>query len=103
MANKKQNRITEHKTTNSRDIAPPPELPQKGTIETTEVASPEVLRLIAKKIQNSLLNEAPTKANLSDYLKLVQLIKETEGDEVREITVRWVDPLWAPDEVEPAA
>ena len=33
-----------------------------------------------------------TKASLGDYIRLVQLQKELEEDEVREIKVRWIDP-----------
>jgi hypothetical protein len=32
------------------------------------------------------------KASLGDYIRLVQLQKELEEDEVREIKVRWIDP-----------
>jgi hypothetical protein len=32
------------------------------------------------------------KPSLSEYLKLVQLEKEFEEDEVREIKVKWVEP-----------
>jgi hypothetical protein len=32
------------------------------------------------------------KASLGDYIRLLQLQKELEKDEVREIKVRWVEP-----------
>lgn len=32
------------------------------------------------------------KASLGDYIRLVQLRKELEEDEVREIKVTWVEP-----------
>ena len=32
------------------------------------------------------------KASLGDYIRLVQLQKELEEDEVREIRVTWVEP-----------
>src|SRR5437868_5861420 len=68
--------------------------------ETDEVASLEVLQDLARKMQKSLIDEQNTKATFSDYLKVLQLIKEAEGNKPRHITVRWVDPSWltAPDE-----
>jgi hypothetical protein len=48
-------------------------------------------------MQTSLLKDESTKGSFSDYLKLLQLIKEVEGDRPREITVRWADPLWPPE------
>src|SRR5690242_11547197 len=62
--------------------------------ETDEVASLKVLQDLARKMQKSLLDEQNTRATFADYLKLLQLIKEAEGNTPRQITVRWVDPPW---------
>jgi hypothetical protein len=38
------------------------------------------------------LSGKDAKASLGDYIRLVQLQKELEEDEPRDIEVRWVDP-----------
>ena len=38
------------------------------------------------------LGEGDVKATVSDYIRLVQLQKELEEAEPRDIEVRWVDP-----------
>ena len=103
MANK--NKMVQREHFGTKDSRPasstPPPTPKAADppIETQEVASSDVLRQLAKKIQKALLNEEHPKVSLAEYLKLVQLIKDTEGEQLREITVRWVDPLWVPDNV----
>jgi hypothetical protein len=46
----------------------------------------KLLEDVEKKLGKSI------KASLGDYIRLVQLQKELEEDEVREIKVRWIDP-----------
>jgi hypothetical protein len=38
------------------------------------------------------LEAGDVKATVGDYIRLVQLHKELEDDELKEIEVRWVDP-----------
>ena len=38
------------------------------------------------------LGSGDVKATVGDYIRLVQLQKELEDDELKEIEVRWVDP-----------
>jgi hypothetical protein len=45
-----------------------------------------LLEKVEKKLGTSV------KASLGDYIRLVQLHKELEDDEVREIKVTWVEP-----------
>ncbi len=46
------------------------------------------------------LSGKDVKASLGDYIRLVQLQKELEEDEVREIKVQWVEPAAARTEME---
>jgi hypothetical protein len=55
-----------------------------------ESKSKAVSKLLAKVEKK--LTGTDMKASLGDYVRLVQLQKELEEDEVREITVTWVDP-----------
>ena len=52
-----------------------------------------VSKLLAK-VEEKL--DGDVKASLGDYIRLIQLQKELEEDEVREIKVTWVQP--EPDE-----
>ena len=63
-----------------------------------EVASRQVLIDLARKIQTSLMADNAPKPTFSEYFKILQLLKETEGDLPRDITIRWVDPLWSKEE-----
>jgi hypothetical protein len=38
------------------------------------------------------IGKGDVKATLGDYIRLVQLQKELEEDEPKEIEVRWIDP-----------
>jgi hypothetical protein len=49
-----------------------------------------VEELIGKVEQK--LGEGDVKATVGDYIRLVQLQKELEDGELKEIEVRWVDP-----------
>jgi hypothetical protein len=57
-------------------------------IETTSKA--KVVSKLLKQVESNLSKEV--KASLGDYIRLVQLQRELEEDEVREIKVTWVDP-----------
>lgn len=50
----------------------------------------EVVAAIRKKVESKLRKDA--KATLGDYIRLVQLQKDLEADEPREIKVTWIDP-----------
>jgi hypothetical protein len=50
----------------------------------------EVVALIRKKVEAKLKKD--TKASLGDYIRLVQLQKELEEADVRQLNVTWVDP-----------
>lgn len=45
---------------------------------------------ILEKVEQKL-NEGEVKATLGDYIRLVQLQKELEEEELAEITVKWVE------------
>jgi hypothetical protein len=51
----------------------------------------EIVEQILEQVEQKI-SEGEVKATLSDYIRLVQLQKELEGEEPGEITVRWVDP-----------
>ncbi len=52
-------------------------------------------RILAKVIANmeEKLKTEEFKPSLADYLKLVQLEKDLEGGETKEIKVTWVEPV----------
>ena len=45
-----------------------------------------------EKVEQNLVGDADVKATLGDYILLMQLHKELEEDEPRDIEVRWIDP-----------
>jgi hypothetical protein len=49
----------------------------------------EIVAVIRKNVETKLRKDA--KASLGDYIRLVQLEKDLEAGEVREIRVTWVD------------
>ena len=53
-----------------------------------------IAELLAKAAENFTTGEVESKfkPTLAEYLKLVQLEKEFEEEEVREIRVKWVEP-----------
>ena len=51
---------------------------------------------LIEKVEQKL-GEGDVKATLGDYIRLVQLQRELEEEEPREIAVKWVDP----EETEP--
>jgi len=51
-----------------------------------------VVKELVQKVEEKLQADVKTKATLADYIKLVQLQKELEEEEPREIRVTWVDP-----------
>jgi Arc/MetJ-type ribon-helix-helix transcriptional regulator len=50
----------------------------------------EVVRKLLKKVEEKL-GGADVKVTLADYIRLVQLKKELEEDEPREIRVTWIE------------
>jgi hypothetical protein len=50
-----------------------------------------MVETIRKRVEKKLTTD-DVKASLADYIRLVQLEKELEEDEPREIRVTWVDP-----------
>jgi len=50
----------------------------------------EVVAEIRKKVETKLKTDA--KATLGDYIRLVQLEKDLEDSELKEIRVTWVEP-----------
>lgn len=51
----------------------------------------EVVQKILKRMEEKL-SQDDMKATLGDYIRLVQLEKELEQDEPREIKVTWIEP-----------
>ena len=50
-----------------------------------------MVKRLLKKVEKKLGDE-DVKASLGDYIRLVQLQKELEEDEPRDIKVTWVEP-----------
>jgi hypothetical protein len=51
----------------------------------------QVVEELIGKVEQKL-SKGDVKATVGDYIRLVQLQKELEEDEPRNIEVRWVDP-----------
>lgn len=77
----------------------------KPRAKKTESAKPaerrqaEVVRTLVKKVEKKL-GARTMKPTLGDYIRLVQLQKELEYDEPREIRVTWVETPETKTEVE---
>jgi hypothetical protein len=66
-----------------------------STEKETEAVPAESQASVIKKIRERVeqkLSENDVKVTLADYIRLVQLEKELEEDEPREIKVTWVNP-----------
>jgi hypothetical protein len=50
----------------------------------------EVVKKLLEKVEQKLTGE-DVKATLGDYIKLIQLQKELEDEQTREIKVTWVE------------
>lgn len=94
MPRKNKKNTPEHdvKTTSRKTSSPSPSIPENRNGD--DIASREVLVQIARRMQARLLQDDDARFTFAEYLKILQLIKETEGDSPKQITVRWVDPLW---------
>src|SRR3954464_11101976 len=69
--------------------------PPPGKHDYPEVACRQVLVDLARKMQSRLMSDEEAKVTFSEYFKILQLLKETEGDLPADITVRWADPIWS--------
>ena len=70
--------------------------PKKPAPEKTQA---EIVAAIRKNVETKLKKDA--KASLGDYIRLVQLQKDLEDGEVREIKVTWVEPKNGEPRLEP--
>ncbi len=61
----------------------------KATPNPRKKTQAEVVAQIRKKVETKLKQEP--KGTLGDYIRLVQLQKELDADEPRDITVTWVE------------
>lgn len=52
----------------------------------------EVVDELLTNVENKLKKDANVKATLGDYIRLIQLKKELEADEPRDIEVTWIEP-----------
>ena len=63
------------------------ESPKKAARKTTQAA---IVATIRRNVEIKLKKDA--KATLGDYIRLIQLQKDLEDEEIQEIRVTWVDP-----------
>jgi hypothetical protein len=61
--------------------------PKKPAVKKTQA---EIIATIRKKVEIKLRKDA--KATLGDYIRLLQLQKDLEDADLREIKVTWVEP-----------
>lgn len=74
--------------------APAKEAPKRATPAeklATKRTKAEVVQKILERMEDKLSSDE-MRATLGDYIRLVQLEKELEDDEPREIKVTWVEP-----------
>lgn len=69
--------------------------PPPGEPDHQDVACREVLVELARKMQIRLMKDEEAKVTFAEYFKILQLLKETEGDIPTHINVRWLDPQWS--------
>jgi hypothetical protein len=65
-------------------------------VETAEAKPPpanraQVIKNLLTEVEKKMTSDA-SKATLGDYIRLVQLDKELDEDEPKEIRVTWVEP-----------
>ena len=70
-----------------KDAAPAPETAPKIDRRMRKTVVAAIRRQVERKLEKEI-----EKASLADYIRLVQLEKELEEDEPREIKVTWMDP-----------
>jgi hypothetical protein len=63
------------------------ESPKKAARKTTQAA---IVATIRRNVEIKLKKDA--KATLGDYIRLIQLQKDLEDEEIQEIRVTWVEP-----------
>ena len=86
MPHKKNNSFTSYPLADARAAAFRAAVYISGVKKQAQV----VEELIGKVEQK--LSKGEVKATVGDYIRLVQLQKELEEDEPKDIEVRWVDP-----------
>jgi hypothetical protein len=69
----------------------------KPAEKAKRVADPEVKRSavvdeLLTSVEEKLKQDVKVKATLGDYIRLIQLKKELEADEPRDIEVTWIEP-----------
>jgi hypothetical protein len=67
------------------------EPPQPDTIERRKIDRAELLDKAIEAIEKKL-SAAEVKATFADFIRLLQLQKEMQTDQPREIKVTWIDP-----------
>jgi hypothetical protein len=60
--------------------------------ENSSRSQAAIVRELLAKVEGKLAGE-DVKVTLADYIRLVQLKKELDGDEPRDIRVTWVEPV----------
>jgi len=60
----------------------------------------QMVERILKNLETGFASNTAMKATLGDYIRLVQLRKELEDEEPREIRVTWVEPEKTKSELE---
>ena len=65
--------------------------PVKRAAKSVEKPPARVVDKILKRVEEKLSGK-DMKATLGDYIRLVQLRKELDEEETREIRVRWIEP-----------
>ena len=71
------------------------ESPKKAARKTTQAA---IVATIRRNVEIKLKKDA--KATLGDYIRLIQLQKDLEDEEIQEIRVTWVEPKQTEEESE---
>jgi hypothetical protein len=64
--------------------------PEQKEAEGIKRRQSEIVSKLLEKVEKEL--DTNVKASLGEYIRLVQLQKELEEEEVREIKVTWVEP-----------
>jgi hypothetical protein len=69
---------------------------KKNTLGQSRSKRSQAVRQLLDKVEKTF-EERQAKATLGDYIRLIQLQRELEAEEPKNITVTWVDPETNPD------
>ena len=69
-------------------------------LNTVPQTRAETVQCLAQKVENQFLKAKDMKASVTDYVRLLQLLRELEGEKPRFVQVSWLHPRNEPEPME---